>query len=40
MFVALGMEPIIDKIDRDLLKKELTPDRFIRFTNSGKNEIY
>ena len=34
------MEPIIDKIDRDLLKKELTPDRFIRNTNAGKNEIY
>ncbi|MFM9944606.1 MAG: GNAT family N-acetyltransferase [Bacteroidia bacterium] len=34
------MEPIIDKIDRDLLKQELTPNRFIRYTNAGKNEIY
>lgn len=34
------MVPIIDKIDRDLLKKELTKNRFIRFTNAGKNEIY
>jgi hypothetical protein len=34
------MEPIIEKIDRELLKQELTPGRFIRFTNAGKNEIY
>ena len=34
------MEPIIDIIDRDLLKQELTRERFIRFTNAGKNEIY
>lgn len=40
MFVAKGMEPIIEKIDRTLLKKELTPERFIRYTNAGKNEIF
>jgi hypothetical protein len=34
------MEPIIDKIDRNLLKQELTPRHFVRFTNSGNNEIY
>ena len=34
------MEPIIDKIDRNLLKQELTPRHFVRFTNSGINEIY
>jgi hypothetical protein len=34
------MEPIIDKIDRNLLKQELTPQHFVRFTNSGNNEIY
>ena len=41
MYVCgIGMEPIIDKIERDLLIKELTPNRFIRFTNNGNNEIY
>jgi len=34
------MEPIIDKIERDLIKRELTPARFVRVTNSGNNEIY
>ncbi len=34
------MESIIDKIDRNLIKKELTPKRFVRLTNAGKNEIY
>ena len=34
------MEPIIDKIDRNLLKQELSPKHFVRYTNSGNNEIY
>ncbi len=34
------MEPIIEKIDRDLLIKEFTPNRFIRITNNSNNEIY
>lgn len=34
------MQPIIDRIDRELIKAELTPDRFLRATNKGDNEIY
>jgi len=34
------MQEIIDAIDRDLLEKELTPDKFVKPTNSGNNEIY
>ena len=34
------MKEIIDAIDRDLLIKELTPERFVKPTNSGGNEIY
>jgi hypothetical protein len=34
------MQEIIDAIDRDLIEKELTPDKFVKFTNSGNNEIY
>jgi hypothetical protein len=34
------MQEIIDAIDRDLLIKELTPDKFVKPTNSGNNEIY
>jgi hypothetical protein len=34
------MQEIIDAIDRTLLEKELTPDRFVKPTNSGNNEIY
>lgn len=34
------MEPIIDKTDRETLKKELTHERFIRHTNNSHNEIY
>lgn len=31
---------IILPIDREAIKKELTPDRFLRYTNNLKNEIY
>ncbi len=34
------METIIPPVDRDLLLKELTRERFVRDTNNGKNEIY
>lgn len=28
------------KVDKELLMKELTADRFVKFTNKGQNEIY
>lgn len=34
------MRPIIPPIALESLKKELTPDKFVRPTNFGKNEIY
>ena len=34
------MEIIIPQPDKSLLLKELTPERFVRHTNFGKNEIY
>lgn len=34
------MEPIIDKVDTDLILQELTPDKFLRNSNKGGNEIY
>lgn len=34
------MEKIIDPVDRNLLKEELNPGRFIRRTNNGDNEIF
>lgn len=34
------MEPIIEPIDRDILKSELTAERFVRITRKGDNEIY
>ncbi len=33
-------EKIIDPIDREILKKELNKDRFLRTTRKGENEIY
>lgn len=33
-------QPIIPAIDTELIKKELTPERFLRKTNKGGNEIY
>jgi len=40
MFAGTAMQPIIDKIERNLLKAELTPDRFIRPTNNSNREVY
>ena len=34
------MEAIIRSIPREKLIKELTPERFIRKTNYGNNEVY
>ncbi|MCW3084299.1 MAG: hemolysin [Bacteroidetes bacterium] len=34
------MEAIIEPVDRKLLASELTPERFVRDTNNGDNEIY
>jgi len=34
------MQEVIEAIDRDLLEKELTPDKFVKRTNSGNNEIF
>lgn len=34
------MRPIIDKIDRALIEAELTPERLLRVSNKGDNEIY
>lgn len=37
---SIVMEKIIDRIDRQLIKAELTEDRLLRPTNKGDNEIY
>ena len=34
------MKKIIDPVSTDLLKSQLTKDRFLRTTNHGGNEIY
>jgi len=34
------MEKIIDPIQKDILKSELSKDRFVRVTRKGDNEIY
>jgi len=34
------MQEIIDAVDKRLLEEELTPDKFVKPTNSGNNEIY
>ncbi len=34
------MEPIIEPVDRKLIIKELTWDRFLRHTNKGDNHLY
>ena len=35
-----AMQEIIEAVDRSLIEKELTPERFVRRTNSGGNDIY
>jgi hypothetical protein len=34
------MEPIREPIDKELIKQELTSDKFLRYTNKAGNEIY
>jgi hypothetical protein len=34
------MKDIIDPIDKKLIEKELTPEKFLRKTNNGGNELY
>lgn len=34
------MKPMIDPVSRELIEKELTPDRMLRHTNNGGNIIY
>jgi hypothetical protein len=34
------MQDIINPISKDLLKKELSQDKFLRYTRKGENEIY
>lgn len=34
------MEQIIEHVDKKLLEKELTPERFVRHTNNAGNELY
>jgi Acetyltransferase (GNAT) domain len=34
------MRPIMDPVDRELLEKELTEEKFLRPTNNGKNLLY
>lgn len=38
--VRTNMQDIIAKIDTSLIEKELTPERLLRHTNKGDNEIY
>jgi len=40
IFNATIMKPIIPPIDREILKKELTEDKFLRPTNKAHNKIY
>ena len=34
------MKPIIPPVDKEILKKELTPEKFLRPTNKAHNDIY
>jgi hypothetical protein len=34
------MKPIIAPVDKEILKKELTQERFVRKSNNGSNDIY
>ena len=36
----MTQKPIIPPVDKELLKKELTPDKQLRMTNKSHNEIY
>ena len=34
------MQIIIPSVDKELLKEELNPERFLRYANNGDNHIY
>ncbi|MGM0408228.1 MAG: GNAT family N-acetyltransferase, partial [Bacteroidota bacterium] len=34
------MKEVVEPIDRNLIEKELTPDKFLRDTNNGGNKLY
>ena len=34
------MKELISPIDKQILQQELTPDKFLRYTNNGNNELY
>ncbi|MCL2097179.1 MAG: GNAT family N-acetyltransferase [Bacteroidales bacterium] len=34
------MEAVIAPIDRKILRQELTPEKFVRYTNNGSNKLY
>src|SRR5690606_31754844 len=34
------MQELIAPVDKDILRKELTPERFVRHVNNGGNQIY
>ena len=34
------MKNIIDPVSKELLRAELTPEKRLRYTNKGENEIY
>ncbi len=34
------MKEVIPPVDRELIVEELTPDKFLRVTNNGNNEVY
>jgi hypothetical protein len=35
-----NLEPIIPPVSRELLKRELTSERFLRYANNGNNQVY
>lgn len=38
--ISYQMDRIIERIDRELIMQELTPDRLLRHANKGVNEVY
>lgn len=39
-FRNIAMNHIIEPVDKKLLQEELTPDKFIRYSNNANNELY
>lgn len=40
LYLQIDMEEVIKPVERELIMAELTPDKFLRHTNKGGNEIY